>query len=114
MIGHVMPFGSLFRLPWNDVLRLFDPTCAEEARVLLAGSSLLHLANSGLGFTGLKRNILPPPGSVLRSHIEPLLSPADLLAGDVAFMSAIVSGFRALQAKIGTQHSVQPNASDAG
>jgi len=114
MLDHVMPFGSLFRLPWNDVLRLFDPTCAEEARMLLAGSSLLHLANSGLGFTGLRRNIIPPPGSALRSHIEPLLSSADLSAGDAAFMSAIVSAFRALQAKIATQGTVQPNASDPG
>jgi hypothetical protein len=105
MTDDVMPFGALFRLPWNDVLRLFDPTCAEEARVLLAGSSLLHLANSGLGFTGLKRNVLPPPGSALREHIAPLLSPAELSAGDAAFMSAIVSGFRALQAKIAAQNT---------
>jgi hypothetical protein len=114
MTDHVMPFGSLFRLPWNDVLRLFDPTCMAEARKMLDRCSLVHLANSGLGFTGLKRNVLPPPGSVLRGYIEPLLSSAELSAGDAAFMSAIVSAFRALQATAAAKNTVKSNTPNSG
>jgi hypothetical protein len=100
MTSIVMPFGTLFRIPWNEILLLFDRTCTDEAKALLDGCALLHLANSGLGFTGLTRNILPPPGSPLRDYIEPLLSEAELAVGDAAFLSAIVKGSRSVQVEL--------------
>lgn len=96
----VLPFGDLFKIPWNDVLLLFDPACRAEVIPLLRDCSLLHLANSGLTFTGLRRNILPPPGSALRPYLEPFLTRDELAEGDTAFIAAIVSGFRTLQMKL--------------